>query len=242
MGVFLPMAESLATDVVCHPRRAIGVDRAGRQAPELSSMDTGSRVRREPKLATIMRRAIEFGLVIVSLILLSPWLLLVAVLIKLTSRGPALFFQERVGRNGRVFRMLKFRTMRVDAEHATGPVWATNNDPRCTRVGAFLRRWSIDELPQLFNVLRGDMGLVGPRPERPFFVERFAREMPDYHARHLVRPGLTGWAQIHGWRGDTSLAERLKCDLYYVRERSLWLDAYILLRTPLVVLSARNAC
>jgi lipopolysaccharide/colanic/teichoic acid biosynthesis glycosyltransferase len=131
--------------------------------------------------------------------------------------------------------------MRVDAEAKTGPVWSRPNDPRRTWVGAILRRLSLDELPQLINVLRGDMSLVGPRPERPYFVAQFERELADYGLRHQVRPGLTGWAQIHGLRGDTSLALRLRYDLEYVREWSLARDFVILLRTPLFVLGGAHA-
>ena len=131
--------------------------------------------------------------------------------------------------------------MSVDAEKDSGPVWSKRNDPRCTRFGGMLRRTSLDELPQLFNVLLGHMSLIGPRPERPFFVEKFARELPAYDQRHLVKPGITGWAQINGWRGDTSLEERLKFDLFYVRRRTVWLELYILLATPLTVLNAKNA-
>jgi lipopolysaccharide/colanic/teichoic acid biosynthesis glycosyltransferase len=165
----------------------------------------------------------------------------VALLVRLTSRGPALYFQERVGLAGRRFRMVKFRTMRVNAESATGPVWARRDDARCTAVGRVLRRYSIDELPQFWNVLRGDMSLVGPRPERPFFVRKFAQELPGYMDRHLAPPGITGWAQINGCRGDTSVARRLELDLYYVRRRSLRLNLRILLATPWKVLVDRNA-
>jgi putative colanic acid biosynthesis UDP-glucose lipid carrier transferase len=127
--------------------------------------------------------------------------------------------------------MLKFRSMRVDAEREQGPVWAARRDRRATPVGRFMRRWSLDELPQLINVLAGHMSLVGPRPERGVFVERFCRELPDYLQRHQVKTGLTGWAQVQGWRGDTSLRHRLRCDLYYISHWSLWLDLEILLRT-----------
>jgi putative colanic acid biosynthesis UDP-glucose lipid carrier transferase len=142
-----------------------------------------------------------------------------------------LYRQERVGLDGRVFRMLKFRTMVPDAEAVTGPIWARNGDPRETWVGGFLRRTSLDELPQLWNVLRGDMSLVGPRPERPVFIEQFRREVPGYMLRHKVKAGLTGWAQVHRWRGDTSLHERIEHDLYYIRNWSLGLDLRILLMT-----------
>jgi lipopolysaccharide/colanic/teichoic acid biosynthesis glycosyltransferase len=165
----------------------------------------------------------------------------IALVIRLTSRGPALYFQERVGFGGRRFALIKFRTMALDAEDKTGPVWATPGDARCTRLGKFLRRYSLDELPQFWNVLRGDMSLVGPRPERPYFVKKFAQVLPGYTDRHDVLPGITGWAQVNGWRGDTSLTSRLEHDLYYVRHRSLRLNLRILFLTPWRVLVERNA-
>jgi exopolysaccharide biosynthesis polyprenyl glycosylphosphotransferase len=157
--------------------------------------------------------------------------LAVALAIRLTNGRPVFYSQERTGLDGRVFRMLKFRTMREDAERETGPVWSELDDPRRTRLGAWLRRTNLDELPQLWNVLRGDMSLVGPRPERPVFIEQFRRQIPGYMLRHKVKAGLTGWAQVHGWRGDTSLHERVEHDLYYVQHWSLGLDLRILLMT-----------
>jgi lipopolysaccharide/colanic/teichoic acid biosynthesis glycosyltransferase len=142
-----------------------------------------------------------------------------------------LYAQERMGLDGRVFRIFKFRTMVPDAERESGAVWSSPGDPRRTRLGAFLRRTGLDELPQLWNVLRGDMSLVGPRPERPTLIEEFRREVPGYMLRHKVRAGLTGWAQIHGWRGNTSLHERLEHDIYYIQNWSLGLDLRILLAT-----------
>ena len=167
---------------------------------------------------------------------------LVALLIRLSSPGPVFYKQERVGLNGRTFILWKFRTMRTDAERDTGPVWAKRNDPRRTVVGAVLRRLCIDELPQLINVLRGDMSLVGPRPERPCFVDEFSARMPDYPRRHAVLPGLSGWAQLNGLRGDTSIEDRLDYDLYYVRNWSWTFDLYILLMTPWRVLTDKNSC
>jgi exopolysaccharide biosynthesis polyprenyl glycosylphosphotransferase len=175
------------------------------------------------------------------LLALLPAMIVVALLVKLTSRGPALFVQERVGLGGRRFRMIKFRTMRADAESLSGPVWARRDDARCTPLGKLLRRYSIDELPQFWNVARGDMSLVGPRPERPFFVRKFAQELPGYMDRHAAPPGITGWAQINGCRGDTSVARRLQLDLEYVRRRSLRFNLWILLLTPWKVLVDRNA-
>ena len=177
-----------------------------------------------------------FGLVV-----LSPLLLLVAALVKLSSPGPVFYRQERCGLNGRTFRMLKFRSMAVDAEHQTGAVWAVKNDARRTRLGAFLRRTSLDELPQLFNVLRGDMSLVGPRPERPVFIEQFRKTIPNYMARHCVKSGITGWAQVHGWRGNTSLRKRVQYDLYYITHWTPWLDLRILWMTLFHGIVHRNA-
>ncbi len=173
------------------------------------------------------------------LFLSAPLMFVVAILTRATSAGPVFYSQERVGRGGVTFRILKFRTMRVDAERETGPVWAVDKDPRCTLLGGWLRRLCLDELPQLFNVLRGDMSLVGPRPERPFFVAQFRRRFPLYDCRHNVRPGITGWAQVNGWRGNTSVEERLRFDLDYVWKRSLVLDLRILLRTPEALLLPR---
>lgn len=192
-------------------------------------------------LAGVAKRAIDILGSLALLALCAAPMLVLAATIKLTSPGPAMFRQERVGKGGRRFMMLKFRTMRVDAEHATGPVWARQNDPRRTRFGSFLRRLSLDELPQFVNILRGDMSLVGPRPERPFFVEKFAGDLPGYRDRHAVTPGLTGWAQLNGLRGDTSVAMRLEYDLYYIRHWSLALDLFILLLTPFKVLTDKHA-
>jgi exopolysaccharide biosynthesis polyprenyl glycosylphosphotransferase len=155
----------------------------------------------------------------------------IALAIRLTSGPPVLLRQERMGLDGRRFTMLKFRSMRVDAEVETGPVWAQAGDARRTGLGAVLRRFSLDELPQLVNVLRGEMSLVGPRPERPPFVEEFRRKIPGYMLRHKVKAGMTGWAQINGWRGNTSLAKRIEYDLYYIERWSLAFDLKILVQT-----------
>jgi len=154
-----------------------------------------------------------------------------ALAVFLSGGRAVLYAQDRTGLDGRVFRMWKFRSMQADAERETGPVWSVPRDPRRTRVGAWLRRTSLDELPQLWNVLRGDMSLVGPRPERPVFIESFKQQIPGYMLRHKVKAGLTGWAQVHGWRGDTSLHERVEHDLYYVQNWSVGLDVRILLMT-----------
>jgi exopolysaccharide biosynthesis polyprenyl glycosylphosphotransferase len=175
------------------------------------------------------------------LIVLSPLLALIAVLVKLSSPGPIFYCQERCGLNGRSFRMLKFRSLRVDAEQKTGAVWAVKDDPRRTRLGAFLRQTSLDELPQLWNVLRGDMSLVGPRPERPVFIQQFSKTIPNYMVRHCVKAGITGWAQVHGWRGNTSLRKRLQYDLYYITHWTPWLDLRILWMTLFHGFVHRNA-
>jgi lipopolysaccharide/colanic/teichoic acid biosynthesis glycosyltransferase len=168
-------------------------------------------------------------------------MLMLACLVKATSRGPIFVRQERIGLRQRHFAMLKFRSMRVDAEDKTGPVLAQKRDPRCTPLGAFMRRMSLDELPQLINVLRGDMSLVGPRPERPYFVRQLVQEFPNYLLRCEVRPGITGWAQVSGLRGNTSVEKRLAYDLYYINNWSLRFDLYVLLLTPLAGLTDKNA-
>ena len=176
-----------------------------------------------------------------ALVLAAPVMLAIATALKVVSRGPVLYRQERMGLDGQRFRMLKFRTMRVDAERETGPVWARPDDSRRTRLGTFLRRWSLDELPQLWNVLRGEMSLVGPRPERPSFVEEFRRRVPGYMLRHKVKAGITGWAQINGWRGQTSIEKRIEYDLYYIERWSLGFDLKILLLTFWSGFRNRNA-
>ncbi len=168
---------------------------------------------------------------IIGLVLAAPVILVAALLIRRSSPGPVFYRQERCGENGRTFTIYKLRTMRQDAEDATGPVWAVENDPRRTKIGAFLRRHNIDELPQLWNVLRGDMSLVGPRPERPHFVEKFKDDISRYMWRHVSKPGMTGWAQVSGLRGNTSIEERIRYDLYYLENWSLAFDFKILLRT-----------
>ena len=179
----------------------------------------------------LAKRALDIVGSALGLVLLAPLFLVVAVVILATSGRPIFFTQERVGQGGRAFRMLKFRSMRRDAEGSTGPIWASNHDDRCTKVGAWLRQTNIDELPQLFNVLLGDMSLVGPRPERPVFVEHFNEAMPDYDLRHAVPGGMTGWAQVHGWRGRTSLRKRIQYDLDYIERWSFWFDFKVLFMT-----------
>jgi len=165
------------------------------------------------------------------LLAFSPLYAVIALLIKLTSRGPIFYSQERMGADGHVFTLYKFRSMRIDAEKETGAVWAIQNDSRTTPIGKWLRRTSLDEFPQFYNVLRGDMSLVGPRPERPVFVDQFRREVPKYMLRHKMKSGITGWAQVNGWRGNTSIEERIKHDLYYIGHWSHIFDVKILCLT-----------
>ena len=165
------------------------------------------------------------------LLLISPIMVIIALAVKISSPGPVLYRQERLSWNGRQFHMYKFRSMPIDAESQTGAVWASDGEKRATRVGAFLRRTSLDELPQFWNVLKGDMSIVGPRPERPVFVKRFKDEVPSYMQKHMVKAGITGWAQVNGWRGNTDLEKRIEHDLYYIDNWSLWLDLKIILMT-----------
>ena len=197
---------------------------------------------RQGARADVVRRGRDVALSLLLLFVTLPLLLIVACLIKLESPGPVLYRQERVGLRGRGFSLWKFRSMRIDAEKS-GPVWAARHDPRVTRVGAFIRAHRIDELPQLVNVLRGEMSLVGPRPERPIFVEQLTEVIPGFAARSGVLPGLTGWAQVNYPYGASVEDARIKLDhdLYYIRERSLLLDLRILLRTVGVVLCRTGA-
>lgn len=167
------------------------------------------------------------------LILISPLLLLIAIGVKISSPGPILYGQERVGLDGKRFKMWKFRSMRIltDKDKNNIPGWTVKDDPRKTKLGSFLRATSLDELPQLWNVFSGEMSLVGPRPEQSYYVEKFRHEIPAYMLRHKMKAGLTGWAQINGWRGDTSLHKRIECDIYYIRNWSLWLDIKIIFLT-----------
>jgi putative colanic acid biosynthesis UDP-glucose lipid carrier transferase len=188
-----------------------------------------------------IKGAEDFVLSLLLLVILSPLMLLIAVGVKLSSPGPAFYAQQRVTWNGRRFMMRKFRTMPVDAEVTTGPVWSGPGERRSTPFGAFLRRASLDELPQLLNVLQGDMSLVGPRPERPEFVEQFRQQIPGYMQKHLVKAGITGWAQVNDLRGDTDLTRRIEYDLYYIDNWSLMFDLRILCLTLWHILTSRNA-
>ncbi|NRB37876.1 MAG: undecaprenyl-phosphate glucose phosphotransferase [Pseudomonadales bacterium] len=175
------------------------------------------------------------------LLWISPLLLALALAVKVSSRGPVFYKQERLSWNGRKFKMYKFRSMPVDSESESGAVWASKSENRATRVGAFLRRTSLDELPQFINVLRGEMSIVGPRPERPMFVEKFKDEIPGYMQKHMVKAGITGWAQVNGWRGDTDLQMRIEHDLYYIDNWSLWLDLKIIFLTVFKGFVHKNA-
>lgn len=190
---------------------------------------------------TILKRS--FDLVFASLVIIvtAPLMALIAAAIRLTSRGPVLFAQERVGLNRHLFRIYKFRTMKEGNPSAADTQWTTSNDPRRTRLGAFLRATSLDELPQFFNVLKGDMSVVGPRPERPHFVKKFEDDVAQYNTRHYLKVGITGWAQVHGWRGDTSIAKRVEHDLYYLQNWSLGLDIKIIWLTVWRGFFSKNA-
>lgn len=189
----------------------------------------------------LLKRSFDVFIALILLILLFPLLFILAAAIKIESRGSIFFRQQRVGLDREVFNCLKFRSMKIDAEDSTGPVWTKPGDPRVTRVGRILRRWCLDELPQLWNVLRGDMSLVGPRPERPEFVSEFEQRIDGYQERHRVRSGITGWAQVNGLRGDTPIEDRTAYDRYYVENWSLMFDLKILLLTLTAVIRGKNA-
>ncbi|HTL02630.1 MAG TPA: undecaprenyl-phosphate glucose phosphotransferase [Vicinamibacterales bacterium] len=180
---------------------------------------------------SMIKRIIDVSISTAALILLAIPGGIIALAIKMTSPGPVFYRQERMGLDGRPFTVYKFRSMRLDAEDTSGPVWARDDDPRCTPVGRFLRRTDMDELPQIWNVFKGDMSIVGPRPERPFFVDQFKHRFPQYMLRHKVKAGITGWAQVNGWRGNTSLEKRIEFDLYYIENWSVSLDLKIMWMT-----------
>ena len=187
-----------------------------------------------------LKRALDVVVSLAAVLVAAPLMLLIAVGIKLTSPGPVFFRQTRVGFNGREFSILKFRTMRV-ANNPSDSTWTTPGDPRKVPFGGFLRKTSLDELPQFFNVLRGDMSVVGPRPERPHFVRKFKRDIPKYMIKHQVKPGITGWAQINGWRGDTSIAKRIEFDIYYIENWDIFFDMKIIFLTFLKGFMNKNA-
>jgi len=175
-----------------------------------------------------VKRTLDIVLSLLAMIFLSIPFALIAALVKWTSPGPVFYSQERMGLDGRAFTVYKFRSMYEDAEETTGPIWAPDNDPRATPVGRWLRKLDLDELPQFWNVLKGEMSIVGPRPERPFFVQQFKHRIPQYMLRHKVKAGITGWAQVNGWRGNTSLEKRIEYDLYYIENWSVTLDLKIM--------------
>lgn len=237
----LLLAGELGWSVFVHsPVRSVGRDRL--TVRELAGQTI---VKVAPPVLTgpraVQKRMLDLVLSGILFFLLSPLLIVIALSILITSGRPVLFKQERVARSGGRFRMLKYRTMANEAEAESGPVWASVDDPRRTAIGRLLRRTSLDELPQLWNVLRGDMSLVGPRPERPSFVEDFKEEMTWYRFRHRMRPGITGWAQSHGLRGNSSLDSRVQFDNWYIENWSIWLDLKILAMTVAEVVRGRNA-
>ena len=188
-----------------------------------------------------VKRTVDVVFSALFLALLSPLLLLISLAVRLSSPGPVLYQQERMGLNGRRFQMLKFRSMPLNAEAESGAVWARPGESRATAVGKWLRRTSLDELPQFLNVLKGDMSVVGPRPERPVFIKEFKDHVPRYMLRHKMKAGITGWAQVNGWRGDTSIEQRIQCDLYYIQNWSLLLDVKIMLMTVWKGFFSKNA-
>ena len=188
-----------------------------------------------------IKRIIDIIGALLGIAVFSPVMLVVAIIIKLTSKGPIIFSQERVGLHNRAFKMYKFRSMRVQAPQAEKVAWTTPHDPRVTGIGKFIRKTSIDETPQFFNILKGDMSLIGPRPERPYYVEKFKEEIPQYMIKHQVRPGLTGWAQVNGYRGDTSIEKRIEYDLYYIENWTIGLDLKILFLTVFKGFINKNA-
>lgn len=189
----------------------------------------------------LIKRLVDIVGALVAIILSSPFMLAAAISVKATSRGPLIFKQERVGLHNKPFQMYKFRSMEVQSSADEKKGWTTKNDPRVTKVGRILRSTSIDELPQFFNVLKGDMSLIGPRPERPLFVEKFKEEIPRYMIKHQVRPGITGWAQVNGYRGDTSIKKRIEYDLYYIENWSMTFDLKILFLTVFKGFINKNA-
>ncbi|MBF0197321.1 MAG: undecaprenyl-phosphate glucose phosphotransferase [Planctomycetes bacterium] len=189
----------------------------------------------------VQKRLFDVVVSLLILVFISPIFLLLALLVKLSSKGPVFYRQKRVGYDGRIFHILKFRSMGVDAEDGSGAVWAVKGDDRTTKLGSFMRKTSLDELPQFFNVLMGHMSVVGPRPERPEFIKDFREELPRYMLRHKIKAGITGWAQVNGWRGQTSLKKRLQYDLYYIDNWSIWFDVRIVLDTIVRGFMDKNA-
>jgi Undecaprenyl-phosphate glucose phosphotransferase len=189
----------------------------------------------------VIKRSTDILLSLLIVLVTSPLMFAISILIKIMSPGPILYKQDRMGLDGKIFKMLKYRTMGTQAEEKTGPTWATENDNRRTSVGAFLRKTSLDELPQFFNVLKGDMSIVGPRPERPHFIQQFRSKIPKYMLRHKMKAGITGWAQVNGWRGNTSLEKRVEYDLYYIENWKLMFDFEIMWLTFWRGFTSKNA-
>ncbi|MEQ1892475.1 MAG: TIGR03013 family XrtA/PEP-CTERM system glycosyltransferase, partial [Planctomycetota bacterium] len=227
-GIFVQEAESFY-------ERLTGKIPAEAMRPSYLIFNTGFDMH---PLAATAKRLCDFTLSALGLLVLWPVMLLVALAVRLDSPGPVLFRQERTGQRGRPFTLCKFRSMRTDAEKLTGPVWATENDPRVTKIGRFIRKTRLDELPQLFNILSGSMSLVGPRPERPHFVAELAHKIPYFNQRHIAKPGLTGWAQINYPYGNTveDALQKLQYDLFYIKYQSLLFDLSILFNTVKTVL------
>ena len=192
-------------------------------------------------LYVILKRAFDLAFSACVLILAAPIFFLIALAIWVSSPGPIIFVQERVGLNGKLFRMFKFRTMKMSSAAESDARWTVQNDPRCTRVGKMLRKTGLDELPQFFNVLKGEMSVVGPRPERPILVQKFMQSVGNYNRRHYLKVGITGWAQVNGWRGDTSIAKRVEYDLYYVRHWTITFDLFIVVLTLIRSFTDKNA-
>ena len=189
----------------------------------------------------VSKRVVDVVFSLIGLVVFSPVMLISAIAIRCTSRGPVIFKQERIGLHNKPFKMYKFRTMEVQKPSTEKQGWTTKDDPRVTKVGKLLRRTSMDELPQLFNILKGDMSVVGPRPERPQFVDKFKEEIPRYMVKHQVRPGLTGWAQINGYRGDTSIKRRIEYDIFYIENWTMSFDIKIMFLTIFKGLINKNA-
>lgn len=189
----------------------------------------------------IVKRLFDIIFSICALIILSPLLLIVSLAIKLSSSGPIIYKQERVGEDGKLFLIYKFRSMYTENEYIDDKRWTQKDDPRITPIGKFIRKYSVDELPQLYNIIKGDMSLIGPRPERPYFVNKFRESVPKYMIKHHVRPGMTGWAQINGYRGNTSIVKRIEYDIYYVENWSIFLDIRIFIKTIPTLLNDKNA-
>lgn len=236
----LPLAEKLEVDLKLVPD-LLGIMRTKVRADSRFGLPLFS-LRKLPMnwLGRAAKRMMDIIISLIALILFAPLAGVIAVAIKLNSPGPVFYIQERVGLDGRTFSIYKFRTMRISAEAESGPVWAKKDDPRRTAIGSFLRKTSLDEVPQCLNVLAGEMSVVGPRPERPYFVEKFSNQVPRYLERHKVKSGITGWAQVNGLRGDTSLEDRVEYDIYYVENWSLIFDLKIIILTVFNLFSSEK--